>query len=658
MTTPPASASWVSRPTPWLLLAIAAVTIAVYVPVRQYEFVSIDDPLYVSENPVVARGLSWEGVAWAFTTGHAANWHPLTWLSHMLDVRLFGMAAGWHHVTSVALHVANALLLFLLLARMTRRAGASAFVAALFAVHPLHVESVAWVAERKDVLSTFFWLLTLWSYLLYAGMPGRAGSPQAAPGTPSRRAWYGLALAFYALGLMAKPMLVTLPFVLLLIDWWPLGRFGRNGKTWRALAWEKVPFLALAAASSLVTFLVQHQGGAVSNLAVIPFGQRAANAAIAYGAYALKTVWPSGLSVFYRHPQSIPAVPLAASAAALIGVTWLAIRLARSRSYLLAGWLWYVITLAPVIGLVQIGRQAMADRYTYVPLIGLFVVAAWGAADLLARWPARRVVLPVAASVVILLCAAAARAQVGHWANSTALWQHALDVDRGNYYALNSLGAMASDAGRVDDAVARFSDAIRFAPDYPEAYSNLGLAKVAKGLPAEAIPLYRKAIELNPSLAEAHNNLGVALTTLGRAAEAVPEHEAAVRLKPGSASFHTNLGAALYSSGRAAEAIAPLTEALHLQPDLAPAHTGLALALTAMGRLGDALPHFTEAARLQPGSDTAHQYLGIALAGAGRFGEAIEQLNEALRLNPDNATARRALEMATARAQAPPGTGR
>jgi tetratricopeptide (TPR) repeat protein len=658
MSTAPRSASWVSRSTPWLLLAIAAVTIAVYLPIRQHEFVSIDDPLYVSENPVVARGLSWDGVAWAFTTGHAANWHPLTWLSHMLDVRLFGMAAGWHHVTSLVLHVANALLLFLLLARMTRRAGASAFVAALFAVHPLHVESVAWVAERKDVLSSFFWLLTLWSYLLHVGTPGRAGSPQARPGEPSRRAWYGLALVFYALGLMAKPMLVTLPFVLLLVDWWPLGRFGENRKIWRALAWEKVPFLALAVASSLITFLVQRRGGAVSNLAVVPFGERAANAVVAYGAYALKTVWPGGLSVFYPHPQSIPVVPLAISAAALIGVTWLAIRLARSRAYVLAGWLWYLITLAPVVGIVQMGRQAMADRYTYVPLIGLFVMAAWGAADLLARWPARRFVLPVTASSLVLLCAFTARAQVGYWANSASLWQHALDVDPGNYYALNSLGAMASDAGRVDEAIARFSDAIRFAPDYPEAYNNLGLAKVRKGLAAEAVPLYRKAIGLNPSLAEAHNNLGVALTTLGRAAEAVPEHEAAVRLKPTSAPFHNNLGVALYSSGRAADAIAPFTEALRLQTDLAPAHTGLALALTAVGRLGDALPHFTEAAGLQPGSDTAHQYLGIALAGAGRFGEAIAELNEALRINPANATARRALEMATARAQAPPGAGR
>ncbi len=676
MNTAPTASSRALRAIPWLLLALAAITLAVYAPVRHFDFVSIDDPLYVSENPAVAGGLSRAGVAWAFTTGHAANWHPLTWLSHMADVQLFGMAPGWHHVTSVALHVLNTLLLFLLLARMTGRAGASAFVAALFAVHPLHVESVAWIAERKDVLSTLWFLLTLWAYLSYVGNPvrGLGAGPAVGPARGSRRLSYALMLACYALGLMAKPMLVTLPFVLLLLDWWPLGRFASRrvgdestsratrglkpaGSNWQ-LVWEKVPLLTLAAASSLMTFAVQQRGGAVSNLAHIPLGHRAANAIIACGTYAMKAVWPSDLSVFYPYPSSIPVLPLAVSAAFLAGVTWLAVRAARSHPYLLTGWLWYVITLAPVAGIVQVGRQAMADRYTYVPLIGLFVIVTWGARDLLARWPARRAALPVAALVLIGIYAVTARAQVGHWADSTALWRHALAVDPGNYYAHNSLGTIASDAGETTEAIGHFSRAVRFAPDYPEARNNLGLMYAREGRAAEAVAEYRKALALNPGLAAAHDNLGVALVMLGKGDEAIGEYEAAIRLDPNAALFRSNLGAALYGQGRAADAIAPFTEALRLNPALAPAHTGLALALTALGRLGDAIPHFAEAVRLQPASDAAHQYLGIALAGAGRFDEAIVQLNEALRINPGNETAKRALDMAASRAQAAPKAGR
>jgi tetratricopeptide (TPR) repeat protein len=659
--------------TVWLLLALAAITLAVYAPVRHFDFVSIDDPLYVSENPAVAGGLSRAGVAWAFTAGHAANWHPLTWLSHMADVQLFGMAPGWHHVTNVVLHVLNTLLLFLLLARMTGRTGASAFVAALFAVHPLHVESVAWIAERKDVLSTLWLFLTLWAYLSYVGIParGRGAEPAAGPARGTRRLSYALMLACYALGLMAKPMLVTLPFVLLLIDWWPLGRArtasagagpppaaaaGPVGR--RALVWEKAPLFALAAAASLVTFAAQQRGGAVSNLAHIPFGHRAANAIVACGAYAMKALWPSGLIVFYRYPPSVPIVPLAVSAAFLAGVTWLALRAARSRPYVIAGWLWYLITLAPVVGIVQVGRQAMADRYTYVPLIGLFVIVTWGARDLLVRWPARRIVLPIAAAALVIGYAFTARAQVGHWADSTALWKHALAVDPGNYYAHNSLGTIASDAGETTEAIGHFSRAVRFAPDYPEAHNNLGLMHAREGRAAEAVTEYRKALALNPGLAAAHDNLGVAFVMLGKGDEAIAEYETAIRLDPAAALFRSNLGAALYGQGRAADAIAPFNEALRLNPALAPAHTGLALALTALGRLNDAIPHFIEAVRLQPASDAAHQYLGIALAGAGRFDEAIVQLNEALRINPGNETAKRALDMAASRAQAAPKAGR
>jgi len=713
--TTPFRARWVTL---CLAVALAAIAAAVYAPVRHHDFVSIDDPLYVSENPVVSRGVTWEGVKWAFTTGHAANWHPVTWLSHMADVEAFGMTPGRHHVTSAALHVVNTLLLFLLLKRMTGRAGPSAFVAALFAVHPLHVESVAWIAERKDVLSALFWLLTTWAYVGYVRAK-RAGSPPAAALVPAPHAgretgFYLLMLLLYALGLMAKPMLVTLPLTLLILDWWPLNRLrrpiaggpeaGSGGPTsaWDArgneppdrrgcvaesgaptsagdarsherperrghlaseLIWEKVPLLVLAAASSLVTFIVQQRGGAVSDLAYVPLAHRAASAVVSCGAYTLKMAWPADLMAFYRYPSSIPVVPLVASALFLAGVTWLAVRTARSRPYLLAGWLWYLVTLAPVVGIVQIGRRAMADRYTYIPLIGIFVMVAWGVRDLaacrlIAAVPARKTAmrgaLPVVAVALVAALAVAARAQVGHWADSTSLWTHALNVDPGNYVAHNSLGALASDAGRTEEAIEHFSRAVRFGPDYPEAFNNLGLMYARQGRTAEAVEQYRKALALNPGLAPAHGNLGLALVTLGRMEEALPSYEAAIRLEPGAAIYRSNLGAALYQQGRAADAIAPFTEALKLDPALAQAHTGLGLSLAATNRLEASIPHFEEAARLQPGSDTTRQYLGTALAATGRFDEASTHLREALRINPDNDTAKRALDMIAERTQPPP----
>ncbi len=701
MNTAPTSSSRARWVTLCLAMALAAITAAVYAPVRHHDFVSIDDPLYVSENPVVSRGLTWEGAKWAFTTGHVANWHPVTWLSHMADVEVSGMTPGRHHLTSAALHVVNTLLLFLLLKRLTGRAGPSAFVAALFAVHPLHVESVAWIAERKDVLSALFWLLTTWAYVEYVRAKG-TGHPPAAALVPASRTgretgFYLLTLVLYALGLMAKPMLVTLPLVLLVLDWWPLNRLsrpvaggiaagsdgiepgpagpapdgaarmegqpGRRGCLPRELIREKVPLLALAAASSVITFIVQQRGGAVSDLAYVPLAHRAANAVVSCGAYILKMVWPADLIAFYRYPASVPVVSLAVSALFLIAVTWLAVRAARRRPYLLAGWLWYLVTLAPVIGLVQIGRQAMADRYTYVPLVGIFVMMTWGARDLAAskavagapvRRAVSRVALPIVAVALVAALAAVARAQVGHWTDSSALWTHALSVDPGNYFAHNSLGAIASDAGRTDEAVEHFSRAVRFGPDYPEAFNNLGLMYARQGRAADSVEQYRKALALNPGLAPAHGNLGLALVTLGRMDEALPAYEAAIRLEPDAAIYRSNLGAALYQQGRAADAIAPFTEALKLDPALGQAHTGLGLSLAAINRLEESIPHFEEAARLQPGSDTARQYLGTALAATGRFEEASARLREALRINPNNDTAKRALDMIAERTQPPP----
>ncbi len=649
-----------SGATLWILLALAALTAAVYAPVRHYDFVSFDDPVYVSENATVARGLTWEGARWAFTTGHASNWHPLTWLSHMLDVQLFGMTPGAHHLTNLVLHVLNTLLLFLLLLRLTGRAGPSAVVAALFAVHPLHVESVAWIAERKDVLSTCFWLLASWSYLSYVGLPSVRRHATDVAGSGSRIRSYALMLLWFALGLMAKPMLVTLPFVLLVLDVWPLGRLGRPDggaggafpagwiRTWRGLVLEKVPLVALAVVSSAVTFLVQQRGGAVSGLAVVPFARRLANAAVACATYPLKTIWPAGLTAFYPFPASIRVVTVVGAIAVLVGVSVLAVRLARSRPYLLAGWLWYLITLAPVVGIVQVGRQAMADRYTYVPLIGLFVAVVWGACDALGRWPARRVALPAMATAAIALCAVTARAQVGWWADSTVLWQHALAVDPGNYFALNSLGYLSSQAGRTDEAARYFADAIRVAPDYPAAHYNLGLMSARQGRLDDAIAEYRKALALNPNLSAAHDNLGRALASQGRLDDAIAEYSEALRLDPRLVDAHNNLGVALAAVGRTAEAAAHYRESLGLQPDQPDVLTNLGVALAALGSGEEAVASCEDAVRLKPGFGAYHYNLGTVLAGRGRTPEAVAEFIEAVRLQPDLAAAHTSLALVLA----------
>jgi hypothetical protein len=502
----------------WLSLALAALDLAVFAQIRQHAFITYDDPLYVTGNPQVLGGLTARGVAWAFTTGHSANWHPVTWLSHMLDVELFGLEAGAHHVTSFALHLANTLLLFWGLHRMTGATGRSAFVAALFGVHPLHVESVAWIAERKDVLSTLFWWLTIWAYVAFVRRPDR------------RR--YGLVLLSFALGLASKPMLVTLPFTLLLIDVWPLGRLTGPPGRLRALVFEKVPLVVLAIASSLVTFLVQRQGGAVNGLDEIPVGLRVSNALVSYVGYLGKTIWPDRLAIFYPYPASIPVWATAGAVAMLVVISIAAFWLARRRPYVAIGWVWYLGTLLPVIGLIQVGGQALADRYTYVPLVGIFVIIAWGVPDLLARWPAWRALAPVAAATVILACAVTARAQTAHWRTSFALWQHAVEVTRDNHVAEDALGTILVEMGQPAEAIPHLSRAVAIKPTFAQAHYNLGLAFTKEGRDAEAAAQYVDALRLLPDLAEAHYNLGVILARQGQFDAAAREFREVLRINP------------------------------------------------------------------------------------------------------------------------------
>ena len=641
---PPRASSF--APDRWLLAAgLAAITLAAFAAVRRYGYVSVDDHIYVTGNAQVLAGLTWSSVAWAFTTTHANFWHPLTWLSLMLDVQLFGVNPGAIHVTSLMLHLASTLALFAALSRMTGRPGPSAFVAALFAVHPLHVESVAWISQRKDVLSTFFMVLAIWSYAVYVD--------RRRLGRPSLAASLGV-LGLFALGLMAKPMLVTLPFVLLLLDWWPLGRAsrpsgGEGGRTARAAAWrsrlplvvEKLPLFGLAGASAVVAFLAQQHGGAVGGLQSFPLMGRLANALHSYIAYIGQMFWPVGLVAFYPYPQVAAVWPAIAALLALVAVTAAVAYAARRHSYLAVGWLWYVGTLLPVSGLVQVGSHAMADRYTYVPLIGLFVMVAWGAADLAGRARLPRGVLAGASCAALLACTVLTTAQVGTWKDSVALWQHALDVMPDNYYAHNGLGLELGKQGRNGEARAEFIEASRLAPGFPNGHNNLGLLLANENRPDEAVAEFRKALDLNPDYVQAHINLGNALLKTRKTEEALAHYAEAVRVAPDSAEARTDLGNALLETAQPDAAIEQLREAVARHPDYAPARYALANALQRVGRLPEAVERYREALRVQPQADSVetHNNLGATLLRLGRLEEAAAEFNEALRIDPGSARA-------------------
>ena len=405
-----------------LFLVIA--TLAVYWQVRNYSFVNYDDHMYVTQNHNVQAGLTLESITWSFTTIQASNWHPLTWISHMLDCQLYGMNPGRHHLTNVLLHILNSLLLFLVFMRMTGKLWQSGFVAALFALHPLHVESVAWISERKDVLSTFFWMLSLWGYLRYVERPGACR--------------YLLLFFLFILGLMTKPMLVTLPFVLLLLDYWPLNRFqfGSSGDCNYSiqrpfdfgLVWEKTPLFLLAAVSSVMTYIVQKSGGAVNSLATIPFHDRIANAIVSYVSYIGKMIWPDNLAVFYPYPKSILLWKVAGAGLLLVVVSVVIFRMVRTKPYFAVGWLWYIGTLVPVIGLVQVGSQGMADRYTYVPLIGIFVIIAWGVPDFMPKWRYKKIGFTVTIAAILAIIMITTRLQIRYWSDSLTLFKHAFEV--------------------------------------------------------------------------------------------------------------------------------------------------------------------------------------------------------------------------------------
>jgi hypothetical protein len=516
----------------WIAFALAALILVIYAPVRHYGFVDLDDPQYVSENPYIANGFTWTAVKWAFTSIHASYWLPLIWLSHMLDVQLYGLNAGGHHITNVLLHIADTILLFALLHRTTGATGRSAFVAGLFAVHPLHVESVVWLTERKDVLSTLFLLLTIWTYVDYTRQPSRKR--------------YVLALAFFVLGLMSKAMLVTLPLMLLLLDVWPLGRFSvtewrlssdRRSTLYR-LVREKLPFLALALVAAVVTYLTQQLTGAVASTSQVSIVFRLENAIVSYAMYIVKMFWPSGLALFYPHPLALSPLLVAGSLLGLIATTVLVVRAAPRYPYLAVGWLWYLGSLVPVIGIIQAGDQARADRFTYVPLIGLFIMIAWGTRDVIDRDVigrdviGRSRVLQAVAVLALLLSSAVARVQVGHWRTNTDLWEHALRVADESYVAHTNLGLAVYAQGKTDQAIAEFRAALRLRPDFAEAHNDLGVALANRGDTDGAIQSFLNALRAKPTQAPSHYNAAVLLAAKGDTAAAVSHLQSALQLDP------------------------------------------------------------------------------------------------------------------------------
>ena len=580
--------------------ALAAVVLVVFWPTLTNDFVNYDDDRYVTQNPHVQQGFDAASLRWAWTTGDF-YWQPLTWTSHMLDWRLWGAAPAGHHATSVALHATNTALLFALLAAMTGEVWRSALAAALFGLHPLRVESVAWVAERKDVLSTFLWLVTTLAYVWYAKAPSLR-----------RMALVAIGLA---LGLMAKPMLVTLPATLLLLDWWPLGRLRTRDDLWPRVR-EKLPLVPLVVASLWITVALEHQG-AIGTLDEFSFAARVQNAIVAYAAYLWMLVWPVNLWVPYLHARGgIPWWQVASAAALLIAVTAAAIRVRESRPWVLVGWLWYLGTLLPVIGLVQAGEQAMADRFTYVPQIGIVMALVW-------LLPAGAgVPLAAAAAVALALLAVRTRAQIAVWRDSVTLFAHALAGDERNPvahlnlgYALGErgdlegarrhfertlelrpqsprahvgLGNVLVGSGQPDAAVAHYRDALAMDPESEHALANLGFALAGQGRTDEAIALYRRALAVDPNFAVAHRYLGVALANAGRPAEALPEFEQAVRLDARDADAWNGLGVALMAAGRVPEGLAAVDRALALAPGLAGAHLNRILGLYHLGRWADA----------------------------------------------------------------------
>ena len=673
-----------------ICIFLVVTTFFVYSQVQDHQFINYDDQVYVTENLKVKSGLTRESVHWAFTTSHFSQWHPMTWLSHMLDYQLYGSNPKGHHLVNLFFHIANSLILFMVLLRMTGALWQSGFVAAMFALHPLNVESVAWIAERKNVLSTLFWLLTMWAYIRYA--------------QKTNLTRYCLIVLFFTFGLMSKPMLVTLPFALLLMDYWPLGRLKLGQKKGNSgiaekytdkrsvilrLVYEKIPLFLLAAGSSVVTFIVQKSGGNVQAMEVFSSSARFTNAMVSCLEYLEKTVWPKGLAIFYPHPGNALAVWKGIlCGVALVGITVIAIRLIRKAPYFIVGWFWYLGTLVPVIGIVQVGTQAMADRYAYVPLIGIFIIVAWGLPELMAKWRYKQKALSISAGILIPTLMTITWVQVSHWKNSITIFKHAIRVTDKQYpnfaVAHNNLGNALSAEQKFEEGISQYKTAIKLKPDFAMPYYNLGNALSAEQKIEEAISHYKTAIKLQVDFAEAHYNLGNALSaerkmeeaifhyliaiklkpdfaeahynlgniflTMRETEEAIFHYKMAVKLKPDFAEAHSNLGDALSTERKTEEAIFSYKVAIKLKPDYAPTYNNLGDVLLHEQKTEEAISLYKIAIKLKPDFAVAHYNLGTALLEKGNINEVITHYKTAIKLKPDFTEARHNLKIALLRA--------
>ena len=624
-------------------LCLIVAIIITYAQVSNFDFVGYDDQEYITENSHVQEGLNLKSINWAFTSFHSANWHPVTWLSHMLDCELYGLNPMGHHWTNVQFHIANTLLLFFIFLKMTGVLWRSAFVAALFALHPLHVESVAWVSERKDVLSTFLGFLMIIAYCRYVKEPCLKK--------------YLLVIMLFGLGLMAKPMLVTFPFVLLLLDYWPLNRVHfendlmrqSNGITcfdfrkFLRLIIEKIPFFILAIISCILTFLAQQSSGAVQALGVLSIKTRTANALVSYVTYVLKAIWPINLAVFYPHPgDALSEWTIIGAALVIAAAILLSIRTFKKYPYIAVGLFWYLGTLVPVIGMVQVGEQAMADRYTYIPLIGLFILIAWGVPDLLKKWRYRKIFLGLSAVVIILVLTVITLSQASHWKNGIALFENAVKVTENNYKAQNNLGTALGSVD-LDRAIYHYKESLKIKPNYVRALYNLGTALSEKGNYDEAVLCFTKALEINPKHTDARMNMANVLFKQDKSDKAVFHYNEIIKTDSENADVHYNLAYVLSYQGKLDDAILHYKQALRINPEYLKAHYNLGNILLKQGKTEEAFTHFTEAIKINPDYVQAYNKIGEILFKQGKIDGAKVFFSQAIEIDPNYKDARKNL---------------
>ncbi|MDO8722040.1 MAG: tetratricopeptide repeat protein [Syntrophales bacterium] len=619
-----------------ICLLLVIVTLTAYWAVQSYDFVTFDDPVYVTENHHVQSGLTRNNLTWALLSTDAGFWHPLTWMSFFIDFDLYGLNPGGYHWTNLLWHIANTLLVFLVFTCMTAKIWQSAVAALLFALHPLHVESVAWISARKDVLSTFFWLLTMLIYIEYAAHGGK------------RR--YALTMLAFICGLMAKPMLVTLPFVLLLVDYWPLGRypehFSSDHHRVMRLMMEKVPFIILGIASIILTFFAERQVGAIKSLDTFPWDIRLANGLISYTGYLGKMLWPSGLSVFYPHPGMWPFGLVILSTSLLGFISLLVFKLRKNYPYLIVGWLWYLMVLVPVIGIIQVGLHASADRYTYVSALGIFLMGVWGVADILDKCRCPKMFATVIVTAMTLLLIILTRQQASYWQNSVTLYRRAIAVTTNNYVALNNLGAALISSGQPAEALTAINAAVRLKPGFAQAYNNMGIAYRLSGQYEAAVKSFLRAIEIKKDFADGHNNLGHTYFYMGNVDAAIREYRTALELHPQQeVRVHINLGRALARQNNLPEAMSEYRKALALTPDSAEAHNVLGMLLAQQGKYREAMEHYVKALESKPDFADVYNNMGIILAVFGKHQEAEIQYKTALRIRPGYKEAEKNLQV-------------